>query len=60
MIQSETGLSEVHFEASSHELGTTIEAPEARTKIKEPKQLAGTVTRLERLQYLEVRTPLTP
>lgn len=41
MIQSETGLSEVHFEASSHELGTTIEAPEARTKIKEPKQLAG-------------------
>ena len=43
MVQSETGLSRVHFEASL-ELGTSTGAPEAISaevkKIKEPKQLA--------------------
>ena len=43
MVQSETGLSKVHFEASL-ELGTSTEAPEAISaevkKIKGPKQLA--------------------
>ena len=43
MVQSETGLSRVHFEASL-ELETSTEAPEAISaevkKIKEPKQLA--------------------
>ena len=43
MVQSETGLSKVHFEASL-ELGTSTGAPEAISaevkKIKEPKQLA--------------------
>ena len=42
MVQSETGLSKVHFEASL-ELGTSTEAPEAisaEDEIKGPKQLA--------------------
>ena len=41
MVQSETGLSKVHFEASL-ELGTSTEAPEAISaeEIKGPKQLA--------------------
>merc|ERR1711988_934638 len=50
MVQSETGLSRVHFEASL-ELGTSTGAPEAISaevkKIKEPKQLAPEILRCQ-------------
>ena len=47
MVQSETGLSEVHFEAASHKSEAKEEVIRSTKKIKEPNQLATVSTTLE-------------